>query len=168
MAGRRWGWHELDDAWAERVVASARLPARSLVYDLGAGRGALTRPLLDAGHDVIAVELHGGRAEALRHRCPTARVVERDLRDVWFSDRPCHVVANPPFDGVGSLLRAATDRRHGVRSVTVLVERRVARAWATTRRPARWQASVELTVPRRALDPAPRVDLDVLRLTRRR
>jgi 23S rRNA (adenine-N6)-dimethyltransferase len=38
------------------------------VLDIGAGQGALTGPLVRAGARVIAVELHPGRAEALRRR----------------------------------------------------------------------------------------------------
>jgi len=38
------------------------------VLDVGAGQGALTGPLIQAGARVIAVELHPGRAEALRRR----------------------------------------------------------------------------------------------------
>jgi 23S rRNA (adenine-N6)-dimethyltransferase len=42
------------------------------VLDIGAGQGALTRPLVQAGARVIAVELHPGRAEALRRQFGTA------------------------------------------------------------------------------------------------
>jgi hypothetical protein len=39
-----------------------------LVIDIGAGGGAITAQLLDQGAQVIAVELHPGRAAALRRR----------------------------------------------------------------------------------------------------
>ncbi len=63
-----WGWHRLADDWAERVVAAAGVRPGELVLDIGAGRGALTGPLIRAGAQVIAVELHQARAEALRRR----------------------------------------------------------------------------------------------------
>jgi 16S rRNA A1518/A1519 N6-dimethyltransferase RsmA/KsgA/DIM1 with predicted DNA glycosylase/AP lyase activity len=44
------------------VVAGADIRPGELVYDLGAGDGALTGPLLAAGARVIAMELHPGRA----------------------------------------------------------------------------------------------------------
>jgi 23S rRNA (adenine-N6)-dimethyltransferase len=66
-----WGWHRLADDWAARVVAAADVRPGELVLDIGAGQGALTRPLIKAGVRVIAVELHPGRAEALRRRFGT-------------------------------------------------------------------------------------------------
>jgi methylase of polypeptide subunit release factors len=56
VAGRRpWGWHRLDPYWAEQIVAGAAIRPGELVVDLGAGTGALTVPLLEAGARVIAV-----------------------------------------------------------------------------------------------------------------
>ena len=60
--------HLLDPDWAERLVALAGVRPRRLVLDVGAGLGALTAPLVDAGARVIAVELHPGRARHLRER----------------------------------------------------------------------------------------------------
>src|SRR5262249_27117743 len=63
-----WGWHPLTDEWAARIVADAGVRPGELVLDIGAGRGALTRPLVAAGARVLAVEPHPGRASYLRER----------------------------------------------------------------------------------------------------
>jgi hypothetical protein len=43
VSGRQpWGWHRLDQDWAERIVAAAAIRPGELVVDLGAGTGALT------------------------------------------------------------------------------------------------------------------------------
>ena len=97
MSGRRlWGWHRLDPDWAERIVASAAIRPGELVVDLGAGTGALTLPLLEAGARVIAVELHAGRARRLRKKVSehAASVVECDLENFVPPGRPFRVVAN--------------------------------------------------------------------------
>ncbi len=75
---RRWGWHRLDPAWADRLVAEADLPPRSLVLDVGAGEGVLTLALLAAGMRVVAVEAHPGRARTLRSATDGRAVVVED------------------------------------------------------------------------------------------
>jgi 23S rRNA (adenine-N6)-dimethyltransferase len=98
VSGRPWGWHRLDPDWAERIVANATIRPGELVVDLGAGVGALTLPLLEAGARVIAVELHAGRARRLREKVSghAASVVECDLDNFVPPGRPFRVVANPP------------------------------------------------------------------------
>jgi 23S rRNA (adenine-N6)-dimethyltransferase len=88
-------------------VAGSPVTRRDVVCDLGAGLGALTRPLADTGARVIAVELHPARAAALRAEFGGTRVavVERDVRDFTFPGRPYRVVANPPYAGVNALVR---------------------------------------------------------------
>ena len=106
MSGRRWGWHRLDERWAEAIVAAAEIRAGDLVVDLGAGTGGLTLPLLDAGARVIAVELHPERARRLREHTDgrDAVVVECDLRTFSPPGQSFRVVANPPFALTGDVL----------------------------------------------------------------
>ncbi len=49
------------------------------VLDAGAGAGEGTRILVDAGHDVVAVEIDHGAAHFARELCPGARVLTADL-----------------------------------------------------------------------------------------
>lgn len=95
----RWGWHRLDPSVARRVVAASGLRPGDLVVDLGAGTGALTRALIDAGAQVLAVERHPARADELRRRFADDRVtvVETDLLSLRLPQRPFKVVANPPW-----------------------------------------------------------------------
>lgn len=55
-----------DPNTARRVVALADLPAATPVLEIGPGLGSLTLALLDAGHDVVALELDDGLADVLR------------------------------------------------------------------------------------------------------
>lgn len=92
------GWHQLSAQSAARLVSDAALPHGSLVVDIGAGTGAITRPLVDAGHQVVAVELHPGRARQLEQRFGSRiTVVRADASDLRLPRRPFHVVANPPL-----------------------------------------------------------------------
>ena len=55
-------------------MAGSPVTRHDVVLDLGAGLGALTRPLAATGARVIAVELHPRRAAALRQQYAGSRV----------------------------------------------------------------------------------------------
>jgi 23S rRNA (adenine-N6)-dimethyltransferase len=80
-------------------VRSSGVGPGDLVFDLGAGFGALTGPLAATGARVIAVEVDPGLAAKLRRRFDESlvSVVEGDLRCIPLPRRPFSVVANPPF-----------------------------------------------------------------------
>jgi 23S rRNA (adenine-N6)-dimethyltransferase len=79
-----------------------------LVFDLGAGSGAITAGLAVTGARVIAVERDPKLAARLRRRFgeePNVRVVEADLRTIPLPRREFLVVASPPFSVTTALCR---------------------------------------------------------------
>lgn len=171
---REWGWHPLTDRFAAHVVAEAEVRAGHLVLDLGAGHGALTRHLVDAGARVLAVELHPGRAQRLRERFADApvTVVEADLAELRLPRRPFRVVANPPFGLTTPVLRRLLAPGSALVAADVVVQRQAARRIAAGegsagRRGRRWAVDVGAPLPRSAFRPPPRVDAAVLRVRRR-
>ena len=170
----KWGWHQLDPRWAQRLVADAGIVAGAVVVDVGAGRGALTAPLLAAGARVIAVEAHPDRARILRERFgPDVVVVETDARALRLPRRPYHVVANPPFGVTSALLRRLLQPGSRLLSAHVVTQEQAARRWAGPDAPAvgRWSltfaASIGRRVPRSAFRPPPAVGARVLVVRRR-
>jgi 23S rRNA (adenine-N6)-dimethyltransferase len=165
---RAWGWHRLTDPWARRVVAAAGVGPEDLVLDLGAGDGALTRPLLATGARVVAVELHPGRLAAL-HRLaatePQLRVVRADVTDLRWPRRPFRVVANPPYAGVSALLDRLLAPGSRLVQADLVLQRQPARRLSGTTRHHR--LDVVQRLPRGAFVPPPRVDSVVLRIQRR-
>jgi 23S rRNA (adenine-N6)-dimethyltransferase len=172
VSGRRpWGWHRLDSYWAEQIVADAAIRQGELVVDLGAGTGALTLPLLEAGARVIAVELHAGRARRLRAKVgdQAAAVVECDLEDFVPPGRAFRLVANPPYGLTAEVLWFVAQASHLTAADLVLQRAVVGRAVEQGRRGLRrFQARPGLTLPRNAFVPPPPVDSAVLQLRRRR
>jgi 23S rRNA (adenine-N6)-dimethyltransferase len=168
VSGRRWGWHRLDEQWAEAVVAAAHIRPGDLVVDLGAGTGGLTLPLLDAGARVIAVELHAGRAGQLRARVEgrNAVVVECDLRAFSPPGQPFRVVANPPF-ALTSTVLSLLSSAHQLRRADLVLQRSVVTRLETgERRVGRHlQARRILDLPRKAFLPPPPVGCSVVALT---
>jgi 23S rRNA (adenine-N6)-dimethyltransferase len=173
-AGRRWGWHALDDREAARLVAEAGIRPGDLVVDAGAGQGALTAHLVAAGARVLAVELHPDRAAALRRRFAAApvTVVQADVADLRLPRRPFAVVTNPPFAASAALLRRLTAPGSRLTSATVVLPAWVARRWALGPAPgaARWRrtwdAGVARRLPRTAFTPPPPGEAAVLCLAR--
>ena len=165
---RAWGWHRLDDDWAARVVAAARVRPGELVLDIGAGDGALTSHLVRAGARVIAVELNAGRARALRERFPGVTVLCADAAELRLPARPFRVVASPPFSITAELLRLLLARDSKLTAADLVLQRAVVRKYVSGGAPARrFAAAAGLAVPRRAFRPPPRVDCAVLTLRRR-
>lgn len=174
-SGRSWGWHRLDAAWAERIVADAGIERGDLVVDIGAGTGALTRPLVDAGARVIAVELHPKRLAVLRREFADdpVTIVRADARDLRLPRRPFRVVANPPYGLTTPILARLLARGSRLVRADLVVERGSARRWAEGRAPGagRWLAThgvrVGRRIPRAAFSPRPSVDSNVLHIVRR-
>ena len=157
----RWGWYPLTDRAAARLVADAGVRPGELVVDLGAGTGALTGPLLAAGAEVLAVELHPQRVARLRATYPDATVLAVAIEDLRFPRRPFRVVANPPFASGSALVRRLLESR--VTEAHLVLPVQVAQRWRQ-RRPDR----VAFTrLPRSAFRPPARVPTAVLHLRRR-
>jgi 23S rRNA (adenine-N6)-dimethyltransferase len=140
-----------------------------LVLDLGAGRGALTGPLVHAGATVLAVELHAGRARRLTERfaADPVRVVVADLAELRLPGRPFRVVASPPYGHTTELVRRLLTGDRLV-SADLVLQRAAARRLVerSGRGRGRFRLHLGLSVPRRAFDPMPRVDSVVLQIRR--
>ncbi|MGH3916072.1 MAG: rRNA adenine N-6-methyltransferase family protein [Pseudonocardiaceae bacterium] len=172
---RAWGWHPLVDQWAGRIVAEADLRPGQLVLDIGAGQGALTRHLVDAGARVLAVEPHPGRAQRLRERFARApvTVLQTDALSLTLPHRPFRVVASPPYVISSALLRMLLGSRSGLVAADLVLQRAVVRRhverWRALpgRPPLRWDVQAGRSLPRHAFRPAPQVDSAVLIIRRR-
>jgi len=139
--------------------------------DLGAGRGALTAPLVRAGARVVAVERDSTLVPDLRSRFRSVRVVQADaIRWTW-PEEPFAVVANLPFAAAAAILRSLLDDpRVPVRRADVIVQwefgAKHAAVWPSTMRSVHWGAWWRLSVSRRlapsAFAPPPSVVAAVL------
>lgn len=162
MPEGRWGWHALTGDWPSRIVAQAGVRRGDLVLDIGAGHGALTAPLVAAGARVLAIELHPGRAEHLRHRFrhDPVTVVEVDATGLLLPHRPFKVVANPPFGVSSALLQILLARRSQLVSADLVLQRALVRRLETGHY-GRWRVEERLRLPRSAFHPRPTVDTAV-------
>lgn len=162
---RAWGWYPLVDEWAGRIVADARVRPGQLVFDIGAGRGALTAHLVRAGARVVAVEAHPGRAGYLRERFPGITVVQADALSLRLPNRPFRVVASPPYGISSPLLRLLLAPGSLLVGADLVLQSAVVRRYAGRR--GRWDLRYGRPLPRRAFRPPPKVDSAVLVIRRR-
>jgi 23S rRNA (adenine-N6)-dimethyltransferase len=139
------------------------------VLDLGAGGGAITTRLAQAGARVIAVERDPRLAARLRRRFgrdPRVRVVEADLRQVKLPRREFLVVASPPFSLTTALFRRLLgDPRVRLAAAELIIQDGAAR-WLANPRPrdaetawwtARYEVRLARTVSAASFTPSPSV-----------
>jgi 23S rRNA (adenine-N6)-dimethyltransferase len=174
------GAHFLTDRrLIDQLVRASGAGAGDLVFDLGAGYGAITAPLARTGARVIAIELDPGLAARLRRRFggePLVGIVEDDLRRVPLPRRPFSVVASPPF-ALTTLLcrRLLGDGNIQLSGAELILEWGAAR-WLSSpgprdRETERWAARYDMRLVRRvpaaSFSPPPRSDAAYLRIRRR-
>ncbi|HEY8467468.1 MAG TPA: 23S ribosomal RNA methyltransferase Erm [Solirubrobacterales bacterium] len=168
----------VDERAIARVVASLDLEPGSLVLDLGAGRGALTRAAAQHGARVLAVEIDPAWARALRReaaRWGDVRVVRRNALALRFPSEPFRVLASPPYGIATRIVRRLLAEGHGLQEAALVLQaeaaRRLAGVPSTGRFAALWapwySLEVGARVPRHSFRPVPSVDSAVLRITPR-
>ena len=173
----RSGAHFLRRDVAADLVAASGVGASDLVFDLGAGAGALTVPLAATGARVVAVERDAQLARRLARRladAPNVTVVRADLRTVDLPRRTFRVVANLPFATTTAVVHRLVDPA-GTRldAADLVLQRQAAQrlaAWAATPAGAWWGARYRLSVGRTlsptCFHPPPSVGAAVLRIRR--
>lgn len=179
------GQHFLVDTGVLADIASAlRPPPGGVLLEIGAGTGQITATLLEAGHEVVALEIEARLLDHLRRRFAErerltlvegdARIL--DLAEVLPAGRPFSVVGNLPYFAANPIIRHLLEGRPLPTELVVMVQREVARE--ITARPGKLSLlgiSVQnyavpealFEVPPIAFDPPPAVHSAVVRLTLR-
>lgn len=172
-----------DAAALDSIVDAAEITPGERVVEIGPGLGVLTRRLLAAGADLVAVELDPSLVAYLRRELGSVdrfELIEADalglVPDALHGGRPFKLVANIPYHITSPLLHAFLEGDHPPSITVLLVQAEVAERVAAP--PGRMSylsvfvqnvTSAEIVglVPRSAFEPEPAVDSAILRLRRR-
>jgi len=172
-----------DAAALDAIVDAAELRPGDHVVEIGPGLGVLTRRLLAAGAQVLAVEIDTRLAGWLRDELggvPGFDLIEADAlaihpRDCFAGER-FKLVANIPYHITSPLLHAFLEGDRPPDLAVLLVQLEVAERVAAPPGGMSYlsvfvqniaHADVAARVPAAAFEPAPKVDSAVLRLRRR-
>jgi 16S rRNA (adenine1518-N6/adenine1519-N6)-dimethyltransferase len=182
---QRLGQHFLRDAGIARAIVSALAEKPPRVIEIGSGRGALTRPLLERFPRVRVVELDAALADSLARRLSSPAHLEVRQGDALTLDLdgvaeggPWQVAANLPYAVATPILRRLLARGDLFTVLVVMVQQEVARrivapeggpdrGLLTIEVGARADAELLFAVPPRCFSPPPRVTSAVVRLVPR-
>jgi 16S rRNA (adenine1518-N6/adenine1519-N6)-dimethyltransferase len=134
-ASKRFGQHFLEPVWVAKVIRAIDPQADETFIEIGAGRGALTMPLLERTKAIIAFEIDRDLAALLRAAAaPGLTVVEGDfLESTWLAThppaKPLRVAGNLPYNAASPMLFALARLYAGglpIRDATLMLQREVA------------------------------------------
>jgi 16S rRNA (adenine1518-N6/adenine1519-N6)-dimethyltransferase len=183
-ARRRFGQHFLEPAWVVKVVQAIAPAPADVFYEIGPGRGALTRELTARSRRVVAFEIDRDLAHDLGRTAPAnLEIVTGDfLKTDWIRGQPVaqpvRVAGNLPYNVASPILfRLAELYNDGIplTDAIVMLQREVAdrllarpgsKDYGVLSILIQLSADVErlLALPAGAFRPVPRVQSSLVRL----
>lgn len=180
MANKLLGQHWLNDQISlEAIAEAAQITPTDTVLEIGPGLGSLTKHLVAQAKSVIAVELDPHLFEKLpaRVQAKNLEVIRADILRFDLSALPAgyKVVANIPYYLTSNLLRVLSESTNPPKLMVLLVQKEVAQRVAAA--PGQmsmlsvsvqlyYRAELSLLVPAKLFTPPPKVDSQVVILTR--
>ena len=168
-----------------KIVEVGELSTKDTVLEIGPGKGALTRALLDTGCRVLAIEkdseliTHLKETFAQEIADSTLTVLENDIRNFEKDIAPLlpkeyKLIANIPYYITGEILETFLSGTHKPERIVVLVQKEVAqRIVARDGKESILSMSVKvfgtpklvMNVSKKYFSPAPKVDSAILLIT---
>lgn len=183
-ARKRFGQHFLETAWVVKVIRAMAVSPDDVFYEIGPGRGALTRELTSRARRVTAFEIDRDLAAELRQTAPpNLEVVVGDfLESRWILENrpalPVRVAGNLPYNVASPILFKLVELYNAgipLTDATVMLQREVAdrliarpgsKEYGVLSVLIQLSADVErlLALPAGAFRPAPKVQSALVRL----
>ena len=187
---KRFGQNFLEPAWVDKVIRQIAPDPAETFIEIGPGRGALTRPLVDRARRLIAFEIDHDLAAALTASAPAhVTIVDGDFLEVTFdrlgallkpdaASSPIRVAGNLPYNVASPILfKLASLYAEGapLTDAHVMLQREVADRLVATPGTGDYgvltvllghtaEVGRVLSLPPGAFRPAPKVHSSVVRL----
>lgn len=175
------GQHWLTDPLTlQHICQEGNISEADHVLEIGPGSGTLTETLLATGAHVTAVEFDQTLEQALVRKFAGKKfqLVSGDILKFDFGQMPAGyiVVANIPYYLTSNLIRVLSETTNPASRVVLLVQKEVAERVAASAGKMSllsvsaqfyWQISLGIVVPAKLFTPPPKVDSQVLIMTRR-
>jgi 16S rRNA (adenine1518-N6/adenine1519-N6)-dimethyltransferase len=175
------GQHWLEDETSLlAMLQAAQVGPDDTVLEVGPGLGTLTKHLVRAAKQVVAVEFDEVLARDLPVRVPAdnLRLVQQDILRFDLTKLPADykVVANIPYYLTSNLVRVLSESANPPSRVALLVQKEVAERIAakpgdmsvlSVTAQFYWQVSLGRVVDAELFIPPPKVDSQIVSLTRR-
>lgn len=135
--GKRLGQHFLKSKKSINIIVNAINTKNSeTIVEVGPGKGALTKYLIDKKSNIIAVEKDSNLINALKKKFSNAiknkkiLILQEDIRgDVWknsITTKKYVVIANIPYYLTGSLIRNMLTSKFPPRAMALVIQKEVA------------------------------------------
>lgn len=181
FAKKSLGQHWLhDESSLTAMCDAADVSADDVVLEVGPGVGTLTELLVKRAKRVVAVEFDEKLAHELpaRVQASNLEVVQQDILRFDLTSLPAgyKVVANIPYYLTSNLLRVLSEAANPASRVVLLVQKEVAErvvaepgdmSLLSVSAQFYWQVSLGRLVPAELFTPPPKVDSQILVLSRR-
>ena len=123
-----------NDKAARRIVESLDLKKGDTVLEIGAGKGALTKHLLDKAKGVYAVEIDKRLCSYLQRRFgnkKNLKLINKDILKINFRDLIgpgsfCKVVGNLPYQITSPVLSLLLENKESITLCVLMVQKEVA------------------------------------------
>jgi len=160
------------------MVADAGFGRKDVVYEIGPGRGIITRELARVCGKVIAVEIDPALVAQLRARFQGVNnvvVCHANFLNYEIRRKDYAVFANIPYNRTARIMKMLLQRRNPPREAWLVMQKEAARKFSGTPRESEWSVlakpwfSMEIVrhFRRTDFDPVPGVDSVLLRVSRR-
>ncbi|MEM8769198.1 MAG: rRNA adenine dimethyltransferase family protein [Pseudomonadota bacterium] len=170
--------HFLSDAAASRLVQATSIRASDLVIEIGPGRGALTKWLLQRTDRLIGVELDAFLANRLAAEYRgRADIRSGDFLEFSLPEEPYLIVGNLPYAQTTDMLRRFTETNTPPEEAWLVIQQDSAERfcgrpfqreslWSLRLKPF-WDLEIRDWLRRQDFSPPPAVDSVLLHLNRR-